>query len=183
MHQIEPFFYWRDYYRAEEDENSPFFGRSYSEFELTNAVNNILIHPQWDSIESETLYLKLLFSDYEIGFAIIELFGDWNDAINNDIEKLFENCFKLLIEKGIDRFILLGENVQNFYANDLAYYAEIIQFIENGWVCCVNFNSEVANEMTVNHIFDYFQLVSGEFIELENYHPDQFYSTIETEIH
>jgi hypothetical protein len=40
MHEIEPYFNWRHLYTAEEDENSPFFGREYSEFEYSNTVYN-----------------------------------------------------------------------------------------------------------------------------------------------
>ena len=40
---------------------------------------------QWDDFGSSTLYIKILFADYDGGFAIIELIGEWNDAINNDI--------------------------------------------------------------------------------------------------
>ncbi len=59
---------------------------------------------------SETLYLKILFVDYDERYAIIELIGEWNDAINNDIMLLkrdivairdkpiisFNKCFTLL---------------------------------------------------------------------------------------
>lgn len=178
MHQIEPFYFWRDYYRAEEDELSPFYGNIYSEFEYSNSVNNFLIHPQWDSIESESLYLKLLFVDYEIGYAIIEFIGDWNDGVNNDIEKLFENCINLLIDKGVDKFILIGDHVFNFYAGDTSYYDEIIQFIVNGWVCCVNFPENVENEMKQNSIFEYFTLIQKMYEELESLSPDDFFEDI-----
>jgi len=30
----------------------------------------------------------VLYADYEIGFAIIEFIGEWNDAIENDIMTL-----------------------------------------------------------------------------------------------
>ncbi len=38
MHNIEPYFNWRHMYAAEEDERSPFFGRTYSEFEYSQSV-------------------------------------------------------------------------------------------------------------------------------------------------
>jgi len=81
MHTVEPFYEWRDYYIASEDSNSPFFENTYSEFEFSNSIYNFYIHPQWDSIDSPTLFLKILFADYNDGFAIIELIGEWNDAI------------------------------------------------------------------------------------------------------
>ena len=78
MHDIEPYFKWRDWYTAEEDTRSPFYGREYSEFEFTHAVYNYLIHPQWDEFGSKTLYLKILYADYDEHFAIIEMLGEWN---------------------------------------------------------------------------------------------------------
>ena len=72
MHQIEPFFNWRHLYMAEEDERSPFYGREYSEFEFTNQVYNYLLHPQWDEFGSSTLFMKLLFADYEEWFEEVE---------------------------------------------------------------------------------------------------------------
>ncbi|MEI9956833.1 MAG: hypothetical protein WDM90_11140 [Ferruginibacter sp.] len=35
MQNIEPYFNWRHLYAAEEDELSPFYGRTYSEFEFS----------------------------------------------------------------------------------------------------------------------------------------------------
>ena len=81
MHDIEPFFNWRHLYVSEEDKRSPFFGIEYSEFQFTQTVYNYFIHPQWDDFGSQTLYLKVLFVDYDTGFCIIEFIGEWNDAI------------------------------------------------------------------------------------------------------
>ena len=85
MHEIEPYFQWRDYYIASNDKLSPFYRRKYSEFHYTHTIYNHVIHPQWDSIDSETLFCKVLFVDYDKGFGVIELMGEWNDAIGNDI--------------------------------------------------------------------------------------------------
>ena len=75
MHDIEPYYNWRDVYVSEEDEHSPFFRREYSEFEFTNTIYNFYIHPQWDSFGSPTLYLKILFADYNHHFVVMELIG------------------------------------------------------------------------------------------------------------
>ena len=85
MHMIEPFYGWRNYYIASEDPLSPFADRLYSEFQFEHTVYNYYIHPQWDTIGSPTLFIKILFSEYDDGYAIIELIGEWNDAIENDI--------------------------------------------------------------------------------------------------
>jgi len=68
LHEIEPYFNWRHLYIADEDVKSPFSGRQYSEFQYTQTVYNFYIHPQWDDIGSQTLYIKILFVDYDMGW-------------------------------------------------------------------------------------------------------------------
>ena len=79
MQEIEPFYSWREYYASEEDELSPFYGREYNEFEFTNTIYNYFIHPQWDEFGSATLYVKIIFADYEAGVVIMEFTGEWTD--------------------------------------------------------------------------------------------------------
>ena len=71
MQDIEPFYNWRHLYAAEEDPLSPFFRRIYSEFEFSLTVYNYYIHPQWDEFGSKTLYMKILFTEYEQGYTIM----------------------------------------------------------------------------------------------------------------
>ena len=47
MHELEPFYNWQHLYIASEDEESPFYGTEYSEFEFSKTVYNYYIHPQW----------------------------------------------------------------------------------------------------------------------------------------
>ena len=110
MQDIEPYYRWRDLYTAEDDELSPFYGREYSEFEYSNTIYNYFIHPQWDDFGSNTLYLKVIYADYNQQFAIIEFIGEWNDAIENDIMTLKRDIIEPMIESGINKFILIGEN-------------------------------------------------------------------------
>ena len=162
MHTIEPYYNWRALYIASEDERSPFYGREYNEFEFTNKVYNYLIHPQWDEFGSETLYLKILYADYRKGFAIIELLGEWNDLLYNDIMFLKREVIEVMIDSGITQFILIGENVLNFHASEDDYYQEWFDEIENGWIVCVNFRKHVVEEFTHNHI-DYYMAFGGQF--------------------
>ena len=94
MHELEPHFNWRNFYIAEEDEKSPYFGELHSELEFTNAIYDHVIHPQWDSVGSPTLFIKVLFVNYDDGFAIIEMIGEWNDTINNDIMHFKRNVLE-----------------------------------------------------------------------------------------
>ena len=79
---LEPHYKWRRWYTAEEDSYSPFYNRIYSEFESTNAIYNTPIHPQWDEFDSLTLYAKILFINYDLGFAIIEFIGEYHSPIH-----------------------------------------------------------------------------------------------------
>ncbi len=179
VHNIEPHFNWRDLYKAEEDPASPFFEREYSEFEYTNQVYNYLLHPQWDDIGSNTLYLKILFTDYEEGFTIFELIGEWNDAINNDVMLLKRDIAELLMEDGINKFILIGENVLNFHSSDDSYYEEWFQDVDNGWIAAINFQEHVLHEFRHSHI-DYYLNFGGELDNLpwRKFSPQQFYQKV-----
>ncbi len=159
MHSIEPYYNWRHFYIASEDERSPFYEREYSEFEYTNTIYNYVIHPQWDDIDSPTLYIKILFVDYDNGFAIIELIGEWNDCINNDIMILKRDIIEKIMEYGVNKFILIGENVLNFHYSDDCYYEEWFEEVEDGWIAFLNFREHVLKEFTKANI-DYY-IVSG----------------------
>lgn len=165
MHVIEPYYRWRDYYIASEDLLSPFYGREYSEFEFTNSIYDHVLHPQWDSIDSPTLFLKVLFADYEQGFAIIELIGEWNDLLHNDIMTLKRDFLEIMMQEGINKFILIGENVLNFHYSDDEYYAEWFDEIEEGWIIGLNFMEHVISEMQHAQI-DYYINLGGRFQDI-----------------
>ncbi|MBK7475680.1 MAG: hypothetical protein IPN74_17695 [Haliscomenobacter sp.] len=149
MHDIEPFFNWRDDYIAAEDARSPFFGRTSDEFFYTHKVYNYFIHPQWDEFGSSTLYLKVLFADYDDGTAVLEFIGEWNDCLHNDIMYLKREVLEPMVEAGIYRFVLICENVLNFHGSDDCYYEEWYEDIqdEDGWICYINTLNHVEEEM------------------------------------
>jgi hypothetical protein len=137
MHEIEPYYQWRDYYIASEDELSPFYNRLYSEFEFKDTIYNYVIHPQWDNFGSSTLYCKALFVDYEKQFCIIEFIGEWNDAVHNDIMEMKRSLIDPMVKEGIVKFIIIGENVLNFHASDELYYEEWYEDVKDeGWLDC-----------------------------------------------
>src|SRR6056297_3355107 len=105
MHTIEPHYSWRKYYDAQHDIFSPFYGVEKNEYEFTNTIYNHYIHPQWDAFGSATLYLKVLYANYDRRFAIIELIGEWNDCLYNDIMELKRNVIEVFNEHGINKFI------------------------------------------------------------------------------
>lgn len=180
MHSIEPFYQWRGYYIASEDPNSPFYNREYSEFEFTDTIYNYYIHPQWDNMGSKTLFLKILYVDYELGYTILEFIGEWNDAIENDIMVLKRDIVEPMMEQGINKFILVGENVLNFHYSDDCYYEEWFDEVEEGWIALINFHDHVLAEFERINIDQYF-VMGGELedIEWRTYMPHQFYKKVE----
>jgi len=64
MQDIEPSYQWENIYNASHDSKSPFYGRKYSQTTYENDIYGYYIHPLWDYIDSETLYCKILFTDY-----------------------------------------------------------------------------------------------------------------------
>lgn len=180
VHDIEPYFNWRHLYTAEEDERSPFFGREYSEFEFSNRVYNYLLHPQWDEFGSPTLFMKLIFADYDEKLAVMELIGEWNDVISNDIMILKRDIIEKLMAGGIRKFILIGENVLNFHPGDDDYYAEWKEELEEGWVALVNLLPHVKEEFQRSGLHHYLEL-DPEMQELEwrKYNPTQLRKQVE----
>jgi hypothetical protein len=182
MHDLEPYFGWRDFYIASEDPRSVFFERQYSEFEFTHQIYDHFIHPQWDSMESQTLFIKILFTDYEEGYTIIELIGEWNDLLYNDIMLLKREIADSLMQEGITKFILIGENVLNFHASDDCYYEEWFDDVsgDDGWIALVNFRNHVMREMNQANIDHYF-ISGGNLQELEwrTYRPEVLFQRIE----
>jgi hypothetical protein len=161
LHEIEPFYNWRHVYIADEDQRSPFFGREYSEFHYSQTIYNYYIHPQWDDIGSSTLYVKILFVDYEVGFTIIEMIGEWNDAIENDIMTLKRDIIDQMIAHGIHKFILIAENVLNFHSSDDCYYEEWVDDVieEGGWVSIIGLPEQSRYDFTRAGSERYVQLI------------------------
>ena len=180
MHFVEPHFLWRDFYVASEDPQSPFYGREYSEFEFEHKIYNYVIHPQWDSIGSETLFIKVLFIDYDSEYAIIEMIGEWNDAIENDIMTFKRDIIETIMRDGINKFILIGENVLNFHYSDESYYEEWFDELEDGWVAMINFHDHVLKEFSRIQLDQYFSN-GGELNDLDwrTFSPHQFFNKVE----
>jgi len=168
MHEIEPFYNWEKYYVAADDPNSPFYGRTYNLNQYENDIYGYYIHPLWDEIGSETLYVKILFADYSRRFVIIELFGEWNDTLHNDIMYLKRQVIDPLVDKQINQFILLGENVLNFHGSDDSYYEEWFEDVEDGWIAAVNFRDFVESEWK-RYRLDYYMNFGGTLDEIVNW--------------
>lgn len=180
MQDIEPFYNWRHLYMAEEDEWSPFYGREYSEFAYTNAIYNYFIHPQWDAFGSDNLYLKVLFADYQYNFAILEMIGEWNDCIENDIMTLKREVIDAMIARGIYKFILITENILNFHSSDDCYYEEWMEDIreEGGWIVSLNMPEHTALEFRHARLDKYLEFLNYENWRTQN--PMHLYQSIDS---
>ena len=181
MHSIEPYYAWRNHYVASEDPKSPFYEREYNDLSYHMKIYDHYIHPQWDNIGSQTLFIKILWVDYEEESAIIELLGEWNDCLYNDIMRLKRDVVDYLQNEGICKFILIGENVLNFHYSDDSYYEEWFEDAtdRDGWIALVNFNKHVLDDMSSIDLDSYF-VMGGELSEFgwRTYAPDQLVNRI-----
>lgn len=182
MHDIEPFYNWRHIYVSEQDERSPFYGRTYSEFEFSQTVYNYYIHPQWDEFGSRTLFAKVLMADYEEQYAVMELIGEWNDAIENDIMELKREVVDVFMQQGINKFILIAENVLNFHSSDKEYYEEWYEELHDsdGWVVILNMPEQTQYDFRKGKLNRYLELQ-----QLDNwriYRPIHLFRKIDQEI-
>ncbi len=162
MQDIEPYDNWQYLYTSENDERSPFYGREYSEFAFTQTVYNYYIHPLWDEFGSATLYLKVLMADYQEQYVIMELIGEWNDAIENDIMRLKRDVIDDFIMQGIVKFILITENVLNFHSSDDSYYEEWYDDVSEagGWVAALNMAEQTQYDFKKARLNKYAHLLN-----------------------
>ncbi|MEZ4776821.1 MAG: hypothetical protein R3D00_26840 [Bacteroidia bacterium] len=156
LRDIEPFYGWLEIYSHDQDELSPFHEVQHNMFYYDRSINNIPAHPLWDDIGSESLLVKILYANYQEGYAIIELFGEWNDLFENDYKLFGENCLTYLIDNGIDKFILICENVFHIYLETDDYYQAIQEEMEDGWICILKAKEEVREDMIQYGVSPYF---------------------------
>lgn len=169
-------------YIAEEDKMSPFFGVQHSEFQFTQTVYNYYIHPQWDEFGSNTLYLKIIYADYELNFCVIELIGEWNDAIENDIMTLKRDVIDKLLEHNINKFILIAENVLNFHSGDKDYYEEWYENTsdENGWIVALNMPEQTQYDFKKRKLHQMIELM--EIVDWRSFKPYHLFKKIDEKI-
>jgi hypothetical protein len=180
VHTIEPFSNWLKYYDSSHDESSPYYGKEYNFDLYEQTIYGYYIDPGWDSFDSETLYTKILYADYDEKFVVLEMIGEWNDTLHNDIMSLKRNLIEVLEEAGINKFILIGENVFNFHGSDDSYYEEWFDDVEDGWIAFVNFPEFLQDELKKYHIDHYVNM--GGTLQIDNWrtmHPQTFYKVVE----
>ncbi len=183
MQDIEPYYSWEKFYSSNKDSRSPFYKAHYNLQQYEHAIYGYYIHPLWDFIDSETLYVKILYVDYDKRSCIIELMGEWNDALHNDIMHLKRNVIDLMVSEGLSKFILIGENILNFHGSDDSYYEEWFEDVEEGWIAAVNFREHVTSEWKKFNL-DYYINYGGE-LDQESWRtmtPDVFFERVNAAI-
>ena len=94
----------------------------------------------------------------------------------NDIMLLKRKVVDRLMEAGISKFVLIGENVLNFHHSDDAYYEEWFDEVteEDGWIALLNFREHVLADMQGIDLDSYFVL-GGELNEMgwRTFTPEQ----------
>lgn len=179
MHDIEPYYNWLKYYDPAQDERSPFFGKEYNYDVYSDTIYGYYIDPAWDYMGSETLYIKILYVDYSKRYSVIEFIGEWNDAINNDIMHLKRNVIELMMKEGINKFILIGENILNFHGSDDCYYEEWFDDVGDGWIAAVSFPDFVQEEFKKYQVDQYVNM--GGTLQIERWRtmqPSTFFEIV-----
>ena len=183
MHDIEPYHNWLKFYDSSSDSKSPFYGKQYNYELFTDNIYGYYINPAWDFVGSETLYVKIIFLDYKLQFAVIELMGEWNDTLHNDIMHLKRNLIDLLTDRKINKFVLIGENIFNFHGSDDCYYEEWFEDVEDGYIACIGFRDFIHREWKKFGIDSYINY--GGSLEIDNWRtltPLLFYKTVDEAI-
>jgi hypothetical protein len=118
-------------------------------------------------------------ADYTSGYAIIEMIGEWNDAIENDIMTLKRDVIDLLLREGITKFILIAENVLNFHSSDDSYYEEWFEQVtdENGWIVCLNMPVQTQYDFKRAGLHHYIELM--EIPQWRTIKPDFLYAQLD----
>jgi len=113
---------------------------------------------------------------------VIEMIGEWNDAIENDIMNLKREVIDKFFKEGITKFILIAENVLNFHSGDRDYYSEWFEEVtdENGWICCLNMPDQTQYDFRRAKLHRYIELV--DLANWRIYKPFHLFKKIDQQI-
>ena len=112
------------------------------------------------SVSDRAARFGVALAEYDEHYVVIELFGEWNDAIENDIMHLKRNVADKFMAEGIYKFIMIGENVLNFHSGDKDYYEEWLEDVndQHGWIVCINMPEQTQ--------YDFKRAILNQYIEL-----------------
>jgi hypothetical protein len=92
---------------------------------------------------------------------------------------LKRNIIEHLIGEGINKFILIGENIMNFHGSDDCYYEEWFEDVEDGWIAAVSFPDFIQEEFKKYNVDNYISM--GGTLQVDKWrtlHPNTFYDLI-----
>ena len=82
---------------------------------------------------------------------------------------------------GINKYIIIGENVLNFHHSDDSYYEEWFEDVQenDGWIAFINFREHILKEFKVANL-DYYFITGGELNDFEwrKFSPGQVFGNI-----
>jgi MFS superfamily sulfate permease-like transporter len=121
-------------------------------------------------------------ADYEEHYLVMELIGEWNDAIENDIMELKREVIDKFFAEGITRYILIAENVLNFHSDGRDYYEEWFEEVtdENGWVVILNMPEQTQHDFRKARLNRYLELM--EMTNWRTYKPFHLFKKIDGDI-
>ena len=110
---------------------------------------------------------------------IIELLGEWNDAIENDIMRFKRDVIDEFLRNGITKFILITENVLNFHSSDDSYYEEWREDVEDagGWIVSLNMPKQTQHDFLKARLDNYIELIH--FLPWRTMKPDVLFNQID----
>ena len=113
--------------------------------------------------------------------VIIELMGEWNDAIENDIMTLRRDITDHFYNLGITKYILIAENVLNFHSSERDYYEEWFEDVadKDGWIICLNMPEATQHDFRKLKLNYYIEL--KELPEWRKYNPDLLFKLLNDE--
>jgi hypothetical protein len=86
-----------------------------------------------------------------------------------------------MIPEGIDKYILIGENILNFHADIQDYYDEWLEEVPDGWMAMINLRSHVIDELS-NYGLDAYFLLGGKLDDLawRTAHPRKLFEKVQS---
>ena len=111
------------------------------------------------------------------------MIGEWNDAIENDIMTLKRDVIDVMMDNGINKFILIAENVLKFHSGDKDYYTEWFEENEEsgGWVVALNMSEPSQYDFHRKKLDRYIELI--ELPDWRVYKPYHLFKKIDTLLH
>jgi F0F1-type ATP synthase gamma subunit len=90
-----------------------------------------------------------------------------------------------MMQQGVSKFILIGENILNFHSSDDSYYEEWFEEVNDsdGWIALMNVREHVLSDINSANIDSYFVL-GGKLNEVRwrTMNPDQLFESVERHV-